>query len=69
MENENIINLIKSLDINNLINETLNINNAVFYKDTNALMLSSYFGFNDIAEELIKKEININKKILTVNQL
>ena len=63
MENkENIIKLINELGINNSTNETLSINNTVFYKNTNALMMASYFGFDDIVQNLIEKGININAK-------
>ena len=62
MEKENIIKLINELGINNSTNETLNINNTVFYKNTNALMMASYFGFDDIVQNLIENGININAK-------
>ena len=66
MENkENIIKLINNLikeNINDTIDEKIEIDNAIFYKDTNALMIASNFGFNDIVNELIEKGIDINSK-------
>lgn len=46
--------------INNSTKEILSINDYNFYKKTTALMIASYFGFNDIAKELIENKADIN---------